>query len=224
MPWSTLVETMGFEPTTPCLQTLRLAVVTAADLVPGGCGAASGDRCRPGRVARAWPGRTHARHARLGPIGPGRTGMVRTNPSRDARTTSAAIARRPMAAMAPAWNTRRTPPNMATKSHGEAPADRSTSAVAMTTVRSAAACTNHVIGGREHWVTADALGSVPSRVEPTGRSSQPEYDYIAAAGDAARARMVTTRMWTLKTNTQAGNRSSSQGMTPTVRSSAPAVR
>ena len=46
----------------------------------------------------------------------------------------------------------------------------------------------------------------------------------AAVGDAARARMVTTRMWTLNTNTQAGNRSSSQGMTPTVRSSAAAVR
>jgi hypothetical protein len=48
--------------------------------------------------------------------------------------------------------------------------------------------------------------------------------YVAAVGDAARARMVTTRMWTLNTNTQAGNRTSSQGTTPTVRSSAAAVR
>ncbi len=46
----------------------------------------------------------------------------------------------------------------------------------------------------------------------------------AAAGGAGRARMVTIRMWTLNTNTQPGNRSSSQGTTPTVRSSAAAVR
>lgn len=47
-----------------------------------------------------------------------------------------------MAAMAPAWNTSRAPPSMATKNQREAPSDRSTSAVAMTTVRNAAACRN----------------------------------------------------------------------------------
>jgi hypothetical protein len=42
-------------------------------------------------------------------------------------------------------------------------------------------------------------------------------------GDEESARMVTIRMWTLNTNTQAGNKSSSQGMTPTVRSSTAAL-
>jgi hypothetical protein len=48
--------------------------------------------------------------------------------------------------------------------------------------------------------------------------------YVPAVGDSAGARMVTIRMWRLSTNTQAGNKSSSHGMTPTARSSAAAVR
>jgi hypothetical protein len=32
MPWSTLVETMGLEPTTPSLQTVRLVVVARRHL------------------------------------------------------------------------------------------------------------------------------------------------------------------------------------------------
>ena len=50
-----MVETMGFEPTTPCLQTVRRPVVIAAELAPSGCGAAPVDRSRPKRVAHVWP-------------------------------------------------------------------------------------------------------------------------------------------------------------------------
>src|SRR4051795_2194937 len=48
--------------------------------------------------------------------------------------------------------------------------------------------------------------------------------YVAGVGAPAGVRMATNRMWTLSTNTQAGNKSSSHGMAPTARSSAAAVR
>ena len=41
--------------------------------------------------------------------------------------------------------------------------------------------------------------------------NQPVCVYIGAVGDAARARMVTTRMWTLKTNTHAGTKTQARG-------------
>jgi hypothetical protein len=55
MPWSQWVETMGFEPTTPCLQTVGLGVVVEPDLEPSRHGVASGARRRPDRMARVWP-------------------------------------------------------------------------------------------------------------------------------------------------------------------------
>jgi hypothetical protein len=54
MPWSHVVETMGFEPTTPCLQTVRTTGAGWSELGSEGAEAASSDFDRPGRVARAW--------------------------------------------------------------------------------------------------------------------------------------------------------------------------
>ena len=72
--------------------------------------------------------------------------------------------------------------------------------------------------------TAFASSAVPGRVQGPGcrpdSQSERRSVYVAAEG----ARRVTTRMWMLNTNTQAGKRSSSQGMTATVRSSRAAVR
>jgi hypothetical protein len=48
---------MGFEPTTPCLQTVRLGVVMAPGLVVGVRRRASVDLVRSVRVARQWPER-----------------------------------------------------------------------------------------------------------------------------------------------------------------------
>ena len=50
------METMGFEPTTPCLQTVRLVVVIGTELAPRARGAAPGDRFAPDCVAPVWPG------------------------------------------------------------------------------------------------------------------------------------------------------------------------
>ena len=48
---------MGFEPTTPCLQTVRLGVVNRWDLEPHPAERASKCLLWPGYVVRVWPGR-----------------------------------------------------------------------------------------------------------------------------------------------------------------------
>jgi hypothetical protein len=55
MPWSHDVETMGFEPTTPCLQTVGLKRDDSADLARNWHRAAPARLPRTGGVARVWP-------------------------------------------------------------------------------------------------------------------------------------------------------------------------
>ena len=50
------METMGFEPTTPCLQTVQLGACDACDLDRRLAGSAWSRPGWSGRVARAWPG------------------------------------------------------------------------------------------------------------------------------------------------------------------------
>jgi hypothetical protein len=55
MPWSTLVETMGREPTTPCLQTVRSGALGAVYLDGRPSVMATTGLTRTIRVARLWP-------------------------------------------------------------------------------------------------------------------------------------------------------------------------
>ena len=65
--WSRVVETMGFEPTTPCLQTVRLVAVYVRMLRRCAPRSASSGLLRPARVARMWPERPHGGHALAAP-------------------------------------------------------------------------------------------------------------------------------------------------------------
>jgi hypothetical protein len=55
MPWSHLVETMGFEPTTPCLQTVQLVAVEPGDLLPARRRVAWPGLAQTAGVAHLWP-------------------------------------------------------------------------------------------------------------------------------------------------------------------------
>lgn len=55
---TTMVETMGVEPTTPCLQTVQRSVAVVHELEPCGPQPALCGLLRSVRVARVWPERT----------------------------------------------------------------------------------------------------------------------------------------------------------------------
>jgi hypothetical protein len=63
MPWSQWVETMGLEPTTPCLQIVRTIKLRGSELGDEGAEAALSDLDRPRRVARPWHGPSTALRA-----------------------------------------------------------------------------------------------------------------------------------------------------------------